>query len=86
MNILKDLQDGFQFIIVDPRIHTVAVFCAPLSNVKKRVQITRNKRSKNTYVVDIGRPNYEQRQFLKLCKKARTKPRRFWYKFLKNAK
>lgn len=57
-------------------------FLGDLKNVKQRIRVTKKKTStkKSTdLVVTISRPNYLEREFLKLCRKAKTKPRRFWF-------
>jgi len=33
----------------------------------------------NTVHVTVGRPNYEEREFLRQCRKALTKPRYLWF-------
>lgn len=78
MGKLKDITDGFHLILERPDLHTVTVFCSPLGAVKERVRVTR-ARKRMGYHVEIGKPNYAERQFLKLCKKAKTNPRRFYF-------
>lgn len=52
---------------------------------KSRVRATRkffgrDARFRMTDIVlTIGPPNYAEREYLRLCKKAKAKPRRFWF-------
>lgn len=69
----------FEYLSKDKGLHTVVAFCSPLSKVKSRIRVTRAKNG-NGYHVDINRPNYLERKFLKLCKKAKTNPKRFWFR------
>jgi hypothetical protein len=67
-------------------IHTVSYFCGNLSDVKLRIRLTRRKYSfnrkpeGNEFLVTIGKPNFREREFLKLCKKAKTNPKRYLLK------
>ena len=72
--------ESLKLILVDEGIHSITGFFPPLSDVKRRVRITRLKNGRNSFRMDIGRPNYAERRFLKLCKKAKTKPKRFCLK------
>lgn len=78
---MKDFHDAMELIIRDDNIRVVTIFCDPLLNVTQRIRITR--RTKNELVVTYGKPNYAEREFLKLCKKANTLPRRVLFKFFK---
>jgi hypothetical protein len=77
---MKEISIGLQLLFKDETIHSVTVFCSPLSDVKKRVRITRRKTFKDI-LINIGKPNYAEREFLKLCKKAKTNPRKYklWF-------
>lgn len=51
---------------------------------KLRVRATgRGKEDKRSpgreILLTIGRPNYREREFLKLCKKGNTKPKALWF-------
>lgn len=60
----------------------VAVVFSPDLKNRIRVSAKRFKRSSRhaiqDIVVTIGRPNYLEREFLKLCRKEKTKPKRVW--------
>ena len=73
------IHDSIHMILKQPELHTVTAFCSPLSNVKERVRITRHKK-RMAYHLEIGRPNYAERQYLKRCKKAKRSPSRFLFK------
>ena len=73
------IRDAFAVLLKDENLHTVTAFCSPLSNVKERVRITRAKKRMGFHL-EIGKPNYAEREFLKLCKKAKRNPKRFWLK------
>jgi hypothetical protein len=83
---MKDFHDGIEIMLRDDTLRTVTVFCSPLSNVKQRIRISRqcysryNDVRKGTLVVSYGNPNYAEREYLKLCKKAKCNPRRLWLK------
>lgn len=72
--------------ISDGTMKRVTIF---LPGLKERVSITRvhYKRAKNdirngNLTIQIGRPNYAERQFLKDCKKAGCEPKKSgWFKY-----
>jgi hypothetical protein len=74
----KLLADAFFLILSDKRLRTVTAFFPPLSDVKERVRVTSSKG--HGFHVEIGRPNYREREYLKLCKGAGSRPRQFWFK------
>lgn len=78
---LKDFSDGIEAIMRDPGMRCVSVFCDPLSEVKQRIRVTR--RDENSLIVTYGKPNFQERAFLKMCKKAKTSPQRFKFQFFK---
>jgi len=80
----KDFIIGLESILSDPEMRSVSVFCSPLADVKQRIRMTR--RGKDSLIITMGRPNYREREFLKLCKKAKTKPRKVWFQFFKKSK
>jgi hypothetical protein len=66
-------------LLNDKTLYTVTAFCYPMSNkVVERIRLTRPKKLPNDIRLTIGRPNYTERQFLRLCKKAKTHPKQFW--------
>lgn len=68
-------------LLYDDTKKSVIGFAKPLSNVKMRAKATRAKH--HTHVmVTIGKPNYAEREYLKLCKKAKTQPKKI-FKFFK---
>lgn len=77
----KDFITGLESILSDTNMRSVSVFCSPLDDVKQRIRITR--RGKDSLILTMGRPNYREREFLKHCKKAKTKPRKTWFQFYK---
>lgn len=77
---LSDFTAGIEMIMRDPNLYTCTVFCSPLSKVTQRVRITRVGKGSKSLVINYGKPNYAEREFLKLCKKAKTNPRRFLLK------
>ena len=78
----QDFAIGIEHIMDDPELRSVTVFCDPLLDVKQRIRMTR--RGKDSFIVTYGKPNYGEREFLKLCKKAKTKPRKVRLQFFKN--
>ena len=75
----KDFITGLECILADNTMRSVTVFCGDLGNVKKRIRMTRH--GENKLVLTMGEPNWSERNFLKLCKKAKTKPRKVLFKF-----
>jgi len=69
-------------ILIDPKIRAVIGFLPPMRNIKLRVKITRQKNCPNTFKVTIDKPCYEEREYLKLCKKTGALPRKYWLKFM----
>lgn len=55
---------------------TAVVFCPPKVTTKERVRATR--KTDDQILITTGRLNYEERQFIRLCKKAKTNPKKFW--------
>lgn len=80
----QDFVTGLECILEDPEMRSVTVFCGNLSEVKQRIRITR--RGKNELIITMGRPNYGEKQFLKLCKKAGAKPRKVLFKYYSKKK
>jgi hypothetical protein len=76
----KSVTDCLRRLIEDNQLHSCTAFLSPLSNVKKRIRMTKAKNG-NGFHLDIGKPNYKERKFLQLCKKAKTKPRKFLLQF-----
>lgn len=80
---LRDFADGIEIILRNPEIKTVTVFCSPLKIITKRVRITRMFYNSIELRVTAGKPNFAEREYIKLCKKAKCNPRRLWLKFFK---
>jgi len=81
-NQVADLQaiaDAIAYLMADPDKKAATIFLPPLSDSKWRVRATRTCKNKRDFRLTIGWPNYRERKFLKLCKKAGTKPRRAWF-------
>ena len=78
LSIVIALQKAVDIIVPDKDKKRVVVF---LPGLKKRVSITRvhyknaPKSNEKYLTIQIGRPNYKEREFLRLCKKAKTQPR-----------
>lgn len=84
---LRDFTDGLEIILRNPKLKTVTVFCSPLSNVKQRVKITRKGlASWNELIINFGKPNSREWEFLKQCKKAKCNSTRLWIKLYKRKK
>lgn len=86
---LSDFSIGIEMIMRQPTnekkaVRSVTVFCSPLSAVKERIRITRH--GKNSLIITYGRPNYREREFLKLCKKAKTNPRKLRFEYFPKKK
>lgn len=64
--------------ISNEKIKSITVFLGDLSNVKQRVKITRFKNAKNDFRLTIGKSNYAEREYLKICRRAKSNPRRTW--------
>lgn len=76
---LKDFTRGIERILRNPQIKTITVFCySPITNckspqsIKQRVRITRRGRPHwNELIVNFGKLNYGEKNFLKQCEKGR---------------
>lgn len=78
--------NAIEMLLRDPTKRTVTVFIPPKTTCRDRVRVTwvhkpRAKAKEQTFVVTFGRPNYAEREWLALCKKAKCNPRRIWFKF-----
>jgi len=81
MSQITLISSAFYELLKRPKLHSVTAFCSPLSNVKERIRVTRAKKGMG-YHLEVGRPNYAEREFLRLCKRAGCRPRRFWFQGL----
>lgn len=83
---LNAFADAIETLLRCPTMRTVTVFVPPKTNCKHRVRITRRHKyhaNRNGYelLVTYGEPNYAEREFLALCKKAGCNPKRLWFKY-----
>lgn len=89
---MKDFSDAIEMLLRGPsHMKSVTVFCKPLSNVTQRVTATYKHKPDGRFdtreiLVTYGAPNYSQREYLALCKKAKCNPRRVWFKFYPSKK
>ena len=86
--------EAFFHLLHEENTKTVVGFFDPLDNPKQRIGLTRKSygagvrtRGRGLHLepagdiaVTIGRLNYAEREFVKLCKKAKTHPKRFWFR------
>lgn len=85
----RDVLDAMQEALREDITHKiVVVFCKPIKGTYIKVRVTRKRRQRtmsgnrvreDNLVVTIGHLNYLEREYHKLCRKAKTKPRRFWF-------
>ena len=80
---LSDFTSGIEVILRDPMMRCVTVFCRPKNPKTERGRGSRSNSQKNFLSITFGKPNYEERDFLKLCKKAKTNPKKMWFKYFK---
>jgi hypothetical protein len=85
----QDIHLAIDHVILGHKI--AVVFANPLGKVRQRVRVIQKTYGKSRpkpisasmkqaeLIVSIGPPNYAEREFLKLCKKAKTKPRKLWF-------
>jgi hypothetical protein len=76
---MRDFSDAIEALLRNGNHNSVTVFCSPLTNVKQRVRVTRKE--PNHLLVTFGRPNYREREYLKLCKRSGVKTMtriKFW--------
>lgn len=83
---LSAFTDAIETLLRDPAKRTVTVFIPAKVDCKHRVRVSRRhkyhkNRSGYELLVTYGEPNYAEREWLKLCKKAKCNPRRIWWKF-----
>lgn len=86
MKVLRtDIISAIEILQANPTARSLTYFCGNLSDIKTRIRLTRPyyKRGRFdircfTVVMSIGRPNFAEREFIKLCRKAKTKPCRWW--------
>lgn len=64
-------------LLDDPKKRVVIGFRLP-----KKVRVTR-ARNGNGIHVEIGKPNYQEGEYIKKCKKAKCLPKKYWFKFFK---
>lgn len=77
---LVDIRDAVGSVLGGRKI--AVVFSRDLKNRTRAVRkfFGRGDRTKATDIVlTIGPPNYREREFLKLCKKAACRPKRLWF-------
>ena len=78
---LADFTDAIEVLLRNPKLKSVTVFQAPLANTKQRVRASRKAKTTDQILITFGKPNYAEREYLKQCKKTKTAPRRFLFKF-----
>ncbi len=90
----KHMPTAFSCLFTEPTFKTVTLFLGNLNNTTQRVRITRHEKKiipsgvravrPNRFAeelhVTIGEPNYAETEFLKQCKRAKCRPRRFLFK------
>lgn len=76
IEITKLTSQALQKLLDDKYVHSVTAFCDPLDNPTKRVRITQFNKGVD-YRVTISKPNYDERQHLKRCKKNGVRTARF---------
>ena len=80
---MKDFSDAIEIYLrtVEEQqlFRSITLFPSPLTDVRQRIRVT--KIEGNAFRVTFGRPNYEERDYLKQCKKAKCNPRRIWYHY-----
>lgn len=76
---LKDFTSAIELLLRDKELVSVTIFCSPLSKITQRVRATR--KLNDQILVTFGKPNFQEREFIKSCKKAKTTPRRSWLHF-----
>ena len=82
----KDVESAV-FAVLESGAKSAVVFLPrrnPISKVQARAFGNPKKRRDCMVVLTIGRLNYEQREYVKLCKKAKTVPRNPWLKWFKS--
>lgn len=82
---LSAFTEGIEALLRFPAVKTVTVFIPPKQTCNDRVRVTwaqkpRAKDREKHFVVSFGHPNYAEREFLKLCRKAKCNPKRLWFK------
>jgi len=82
---LKDIAIGFSVILSSKKYRSVTVFCGNLKDIKRRIRLTRAVYKRGSgdarygaVIVSIGRPNYREREYIKVCKKAKKSPEKYW--------
>jgi hypothetical protein len=80
---LKAFTDAIETLLRDPDKRVVTLFVPPKADCKHRVRVVRRhkyraNRNGEELIVTYGKPNYAEREFLALCKKAKCNPRRMW--------
>ena len=77
---MKDVSDGMEAILRDPRLRAVTVFCQPLDKPKQSVRVARNGKGTASFTLSLGLINSGSRKHLKKHLKAGHKVRmRFQY-------
>ncbi len=69
----------------DREVHSVVSFIPRSNTAKLRVKVTRIG-NEDDFRVNIGRPNYKEKEYLKLCKKAKSNPKYYWIVRRRNVK
>jgi len=60
---------------------SITWFAHGFNEAGQRIRLTKKmfgKKFDGAIEINIGKPNYREREFLKLCKKANTSPRDYW--------
>jgi hypothetical protein len=84
--LIQITQEAVAELFRDDNLKSVIAFVPRRNDSKYRIKATRVKYKRGNDArekeirISIGRLNYAEREFLKLCKKAKCHPRKFWFK------
>jgi hypothetical protein len=84
---LNAFTDGIEALLRNPDMRVVTVFIPPKTTCNDRIRITRKARKgkgsrvEEQFCITCGRPNWSEREFLKLCKRAKCNPKRMKFSF-----
>jgi hypothetical protein len=86
IQIINISTGALNILLSEPTVHTVTGFCVSKGKETERVRITKHKNDHKDIRLSIGKPNYLEREFLKLSKKTNSRVPPFWIKYFPKKK
>jgi hypothetical protein len=82
---MKHAVSALRLTMVRDEIKSTTAFLELSPNCGRVVRVTRVRNQGNNFdkfILSVCEPNYRERDFLRLCRDAKTNPRRLWFRMM----